>query len=121
LAIITNLHTGDVGDGSKEIDSRSSARRQEPHRTYRHGEHFKARHARRLDANLEQEVKVREWCRQRGLTLRITNGNFLAEWWPSSAKLVIGKSWLHAIHCHDDKQTPDVIEDFYRKQRSLWT
>ena len=40
---------------------------------YRRGESFKQRHARRLDANLEQEVKVREWCRQRGLTLRITN------------------------------------------------
>jgi len=97
---------------------------------YRRGEHFKTRHARRLDANLEQEAKVQEWCSQRGLTLRITNGghhwqitngNFLAEWWLSSAKLVIGKSWLNGIHCHDYKQTLDTIEDFYRKQRSLWT
>jgi len=97
---------------------------------FRQGEHFKERHARRLDANLEQAAKVRQWCHQRGLTLRITNGghhwqipngNFLAEWCPSSARLVIGKSWLHGIHCHDYKQTLDVIEDFYRKQRSLWT
>jgi hypothetical protein len=97
---------------------------------YRNGETFKARHERRLYANLEQEAKVREWCRQRGLTLRITNNghhwqfansSFLAEWWPSSAKLVIGKSWQHGIHCHDYKQALDVIEDFHRKQRSLWT
>src|SRR2546430_4225434 len=53
---------------------------------------------------------VRRWCGQRGLTLRITNeghhwqiadGGFLAEWWPSSAKLVIGKKWHDGIHCHE--------------------
>ena len=68
------------------------------------------RHARRLSANLEQEANVRRWCEQRALTLRITNeghhwqitdGGFLAEWWPSSAKLVIGKKWHDGIHCHD--------------------
>jgi hypothetical protein len=60
------------------------------------------------------------------LTLRITNeghhwriadGGFLAEWWPSSAKLVIGKKWHDGIHCHDYKQALKVIEDFYRKKR----
>src|SRR5207253_9170650 len=67
---------------------------------YYRGENFRMRLARRLSANLEQEANVRRWCGQRGLTLRITNeghhwqiadGGFLAEWWPSSAKLVIGK------------------------------
>src|SRR5437899_12506595 len=67
---------------------------------YYRGEDFRMLHARRLSANLEQEANVRRWCGQRGLTLRITNeghhwqiadGGFLAEWWPSSAKLVIGK------------------------------
>ena len=82
--------------------------------------------ARRLSANLEQEANVRRWCEQRGLTLRITNeghhwqitdGGFLAEWWPSSAKLVIGKKWHDGIHCHDEKQALKVIEDFHRKKR----
>jgi len=80
---------------------------------YYRGEDFRMRH-------------VRRWCWQRGLTPRITNeghhwqiadGGFLAEWWPSSAKLVIGKKWHDGIHCHDYKQALKVIEDFYRKKR----
>ena len=93
---------------------------------YYRGEDFRMRHARRLSANLEQEANVRRWCGQRGLKLRITNeghhwqitdGGFLAEWWPSSAKLVIGKKWHDGIHCHDYKQALKVIEDFHRKKR----
>ena len=93
---------------------------------YYRGEHFRTRHARRLFANLEQEASVRQWCQQKGLMLRITNeghhwqitdGRFLAEWWPSSAKLVIGKKWHDGIHCHDYKQALKVIEDFHRKKR----
>jgi hypothetical protein len=93
---------------------------------YRRGEDFRTRHARRLSANLAQEACVRQWCAQRGLTLRITNaghhwqitdGRFLAEWWPSSAKLVMSKRWQDGIHCHDYKQALKVIEDFYTKQR----
>ena len=95
---------------------------------YYRGEDFRRCHARRLSANLEQEANVHRWCGQRGLTLRITNeghhwqiadGGFLAEWWPSSAKLVIGKKWHDGIHCHDYKQALKVIEDFYRNQRLL--
>ena len=92
---------------------------------YYGGEDFTTRHARRLSANLEQEADVRRRCEQRGLTLRVTNeghhwqitdGCFLAEWWPSSATLVIGKKWHNGIHCHDYKQALKVIEDFCRKQ-----
>lgn len=32
---------------------------------------------------------------------QITDGSFLAERWPPSAKLVIGKCWQDGIHCHD--------------------
>ena len=93
---------------------------------YYHGEDFSTRHARRLSANLKQEADVRRWCDERGLTLRVTNeghhwqitdGRFLAEWWPSSAKLVIGKKWNDGIHCHDYKQALKVIEDLCGKQR----
>jgi hypothetical protein len=85
------------------------------------------RHARRLNVNLQQEVHVRRWCEKRGLTLRITNGGhhwqitdgrFLAEWWPSSAKLVTGKCWQDGIHCHDYKQVLKVIEDLLEKERA---
>ena len=93
---------------------------------YYRAEDFRSRHSRRLTANLEQEAKVRRWCQQRGLTLRITNeghhwqitdGGFVAEWWPSSAKLVIGKRWQDGIHCHDYKQALKIIENSYRKRR----
>jgi hypothetical protein len=94
---------------------------------YRRGEDFRTRHSRRLRTNLEQEADVRRWCEERGLTLRITNGGhhwqitngvFLAEWWPSSAKLVIGKRWHAGIHCHDYRQALRVIEDSFKERRS---
>ena len=94
---------------------------------YYRGEDFSTRHARRLSANLEQVANVHRWCQQQGLTLRITNdrhhwqitgGGFLAQWWPSSAKLVIGKRWHDGVHGHDYKQALKAIEDFYRNQRS---
>jgi hypothetical protein len=53
---------------------------------YYRGEDFRMRHARRLSA--KQDANVRRWCGQRGLTLRIideprhwqiTDGGFLAE------------------------------------------
>ena len=77
---------------------------------YRRSEDFRTRHACRLRANLEQKANLRQWCEQRRLTLRIpneghhwqiTDGSFPAEWWPSSAKLVIGKRWHDGIHCHE--------------------
>ena len=45
---------------------------------------------------------------------QITGGSLLAEWWPSSAKLVIGKKWHDGIHCHDYKQALKIIEDSYK-------
>ena len=68
---------------------------------YYRGQDFRRRHGRRLSANLEPDANVRRWCGQRGLTLTITNvghhwqiadGGFLAEWWSSIAKLVIGQN-----------------------------
>ena len=94
---------------------------------YRRGEDFRTRHTRRPRANLEQKANLRQWCEQRGLTLPITNeghhwqiteGSFLAEWSPSSPKLVIGKRGHDGIHSHDYRQALKVIADFYRKQEA---
>ena len=82
------------------------------------------RHNRRLHGNLRYEAEVREWCRTRGFNLRITNNghhwqltkqNFLAEWWPSSAKLVFNKQWNKGCHCHDYRQALELIERAYIK------
>jgi len=66
--------------------------------------------------------------RARGVVLRITNEghhwqltkeNFLAEWWPSSAKLVINKQWSRGRHCHDFRQALEMIERVYAKPSQL--
>ena len=91
---------------------------------YLPNEDFRTRHRRRLTTNLEQEADVRRWCAQRGLKLGITNdghhwqitdGLFLAEWWRSTAKLVIGTRWHTGIHCHDYSQVLKVIQNTYGK------
>jgi len=74
------------------------------------GEHYADRHARRLQTNLSAEAVVRSWADENGLRLRINNAGhhwifdrpgFFAEWWPSSAKLVINRQYQRGIHVHD--------------------
>ena len=81
------------------------------------------RHSRRLAVNLSNQAKLRRWCEENDLTLQITNqghhwqvmqNGFVAEWWPSSAKLVINKQWHAGIHCHDYEQAFQVIRNVFR-------
>jgi hypothetical protein len=81
-------------------------------------ETFQQRHARRLQTNLAGEAELRSWADENGIVFEIKNNGhhwifkkpgFLAEWWPSSAKLVIAKRWNHGIHCHDWKQVQVVL------------
>lgn len=80
---------------------------------YIYGEPSDARHGRRIAAALKVEGKVRAWCGNARVALvisneghhwRFTRGTELAEWWPSSAKLVFGKRWHEGIHVHDATQ-----------------
>lgn len=82
-------------------------------------EHYADRHRRRLSTNLEFEPAVREWCEKHGVDLRVTNeghhwqfraGKMIAEWWPSSAKLVLNKHWRRGIHVHDIYQLFHTLE-----------
>ena len=91
---------------------------------YRRGEAPMERHTRRLHSNLRYDAEVREWCRARGFALRTTNDGhhwqltkdkFIAEWWPSSAKLVFNKQWNQGCHCHDYRQALETIERAYVK------
>lgn len=64
-----------------------------------------------------------------GLTLDVMNGGqhwkirkegFVAEWWPSSAKLVVNKHWQNGIHVHDYKQVLSVLrEELKRHEANL--
>lgn len=84
------------------------------------------RHDRRLSMNLEQEGVVRAWADEQGLALLIRNKGhhwtfqapgFVAEWWPSSAKLVLNKQWDRGIHVHDWPQARHEISRKMPKQR----
>jgi len=80
---------------------------------YIYGESPRARHDRRLEAALGAQSRVRQWCGNAGVTLTIGNenhhwrfvgGNGCADWWPSSAKLVLDQQWDSGIHVHDIDQ-----------------
>jgi hypothetical protein len=82
------------------------------------GEDPMMRHARRLKANLEAEPTVRAWAAEMGWVLKVHNSGQhwifkkskrFVEWWPSSAKLVVDKSWDEGIHCHDYLQVKKII------------
>lgn len=80
---------------------------------YKPGEDSSDRHWRRLSVNLEHEEEIRLQAGARGLKLQIANDGqhwmfarpgLIAEWWPSSAKLVFNKQWRRGVHCHDWQQ-----------------
>lgn len=77
---------------------------------YQPGESALYRHGRRLMTNLAHSGEVTAWCFERAVTVTISNhghhwkfiyGHKLAEWWPSSAKLVFERTYHQGVHCHD--------------------
>ena len=88
-----------------------------------------SRHERRLVANLERgEAELRAWCLDNALDLEIKNQGhhwiftgppgWVAEWWPSSAKLVLCKRWERGIHVHDWTQAKrELARSLERKDR----
>lgn len=82
------------------------------------GETYLQRHARRFDVNIAHEDDVRAWCFDRAVTGTISNGGHhwrfmygqkVAEWWPSTAKLVFQKVYHQGIHCHDYAQVMTAL------------
>jgi hypothetical protein len=85
---------------------------------FRHGEGARRRHARRLNTNLQSQEEMGEWCKLFDIALTITNeghhwqlklGDKIAEWWPSSAKLVFDKTWAEGVHVHDVDQLKEQL------------
>ncbi len=85
---------------------------------YKSWEGHARRHNRRLNENLDFRGVLEAWCAQHGMTLKVSNeghhwriegARLLAEWWPSSAKLVFNKHWEHGIHCHDVEQLATLV------------
>ena len=82
---------------------------------YRHNESGADRHARRLRYAVELIPKVVKWTIKVGINLTIRNNNNhwtwetmdgknRADWWPSSAKLVVNRDFTNTIHAHDPGQ-----------------
>jgi hypothetical protein len=86
-----------------------------------------ARHRRRLDAALvhQSTTKIENWCQKNGCKLAIFNyghhwkivgEGFLAEWWPSSGKLVFDHQYQRGIHCHDRDQLVQALDRALRRK-----
>lgn len=81
-----------------------------------------ARHERRLQENLKAVDELKAWCKERNVDIRISNEgqhwrfkywHSIAEWWPSSAKLVFNKNWDSGIHVHDYQQLKAQLIDHW--------
>lgn len=86
---------------------------------FRKNESANRRHKRRLNTNLNMSEILNNWCTERGVIVQRTNhghhwslfkAGHLAEWWPSSAKLVFDKKWKKGIHCHDVHKLISAVE-----------
>lgn len=84
-------------------------------------ESWETRHRRRKDKALLGQPKVEKWCAVHKWRLRINNNGHhwifnthqgkMIEWFPSTGKLVVGKSWKQGIHCHDVEQLLETLEE----------
>jgi len=79
------------------------------------GEYKKQRRERRMERTSRLEEKARVWAEGHGCSLRVLNDGhhwlfqkpgFVAEWWPSSARLAVNRDYGSGIHA---PHWPDVI------------
>lgn len=79
----------------------------------------KDRHARRKAHNLRLREQTKIFCDENKIKLQITNeghhwraekDDMIIEWWPSSAKVVVNKSWKRGIHVHDIYQFQKLLK-----------
>jgi len=85
------------------------------------------RRQRRMRRNVDVRGDVEAWAARHGFSLRVNNDGhhwmfhkhgFLAEWWPSSAKLVFNRDYHHDLHAHDWRQVTNELEAAMRRLRS---
>lgn len=88
------------------------------------GEAASDRHGRRLVFNLRREHLVKDWATKCGINLWISNrghhwrfkkGKAIAEWWPSSARLVRQQKYDNPLHVHDYHQAIASITKHFQK------
>ena len=87
---------------------------------YVEGEDPMLRHERRRKSNLAYADILSKWCKENGWDMAIKSeghhwifnkGKMHAEWWPSSAKLVMNMQYNAGYHCHDYLQVEKTLLD----------
>lgn len=82
-------------------------------------EYRRQRRQRRVDRNLDVSREAKARADRRGFTLRVLNEGqhwlfqkpgLVAEWWPSSAKLVLNRDYDHDQHAHHWPQVAARLE-----------
>jgi hypothetical protein len=73
-------------------------------------EYMRRRRERRLERNAKAADQAKTWADRHGFNFRVNNeghhwmwqkGGFVAEWWPSSAKLVLNRDYARSFHAHN--------------------
>jgi hypothetical protein len=81
---------------------------------------MRQRRERRLNRNTNVAHEARTWADQHGFTLRVNNGehhwiwqkgSFVAEWWPSSAKLVLNRDYARSFDAYDWTMVVPFLEN----------
>jgi len=72
-----------------------------------------------MERTSDLELRVRAWAEQRGCSLRILNDGhhwlfqrpgFMAEWWPSSARLAVNRAYLSDYHAPHWENVQAVLD-----------
>ncbi len=91
-------------------------------------EYKRRRRGRRMDRSLALEDQARAWAERYGCSLRVLNDRhhwlfqkrgFMAEWWPSSAKLAINRDYLRSHHAPHWGEVVAALELVLRRQAGL--
>lgn len=85
-------------------------------------EYKRQRRERRMKRTSSLESAVRAWAERRGCSLRVLNDghhwlfqkqDFMAEWWPSSARLAVNRDYGNSIHAPHWAEVVAVLEQHF--------
>lgn len=86
----------------------------DPHETY------KDRHRRRQSVASKSQEDMVQWCAERQIACAVKNnghhwmftgGDWVCDWWPSTAKFVVNKNFQQGVHVHDIIQVKGILQE----------
>lgn len=78
------------------------------------------RRANRVEREVGKQLQMDDWCEDRGIDMTVKNdgqhwrfvmGRRSADWWPSSAKLVLNQKFDAPIHATSAEQVQRILTD----------